>query len=222
MCVCASRGGRSLFPLTRPLGLCSFLSTWKSSIHPSTHPPRVCLSVCALRGGGSLFFHPCHVPTHPPTRVLLCYVMQTTHPPTHPPTYPPIPRQSVVLLSTHLSFPHNRFDENQQHRQVSSLTRMLDAYVKGKEQQKGRQSMLQVRSLLPSLLLGDCVLGAAAAATCPSRKAPWRRPPPAPSPFFWVGAAAAAHSHSPQKAGSLKTSTSCPSTHPPTHVQEGE
>jgi len=52
--------------------------------------------------------------------------------------------QRVVLLSTHLSFPHNRFDENQQHRQVLSLTRMLEAYVKGREAAGGRQRMLQV------------------------------------------------------------------------------
>ncbi|GAB5029864.1 calcium-binding protein at1g02270-like isoform x2 [Nannochloropsis oceanica] len=52
--------------------------------------------------------------------------------------------QRVVLLSTHLSFPHNRFDENQQHRQVLSLTRMLETYVKGQEAVNGRQRMLQV------------------------------------------------------------------------------
>lgn len=52
--------------------------------------------------------------------------------------------QRVVLLSTHLSFPHNRFDENQQRRQVLSLTRMLEAYVKGREAAGGRQRMLQV------------------------------------------------------------------------------
>ena len=52
--------------------------------------------------------------------------------------------QRVVLLSTHLSFPHNRFDENQQRRQVLSLTRMLETYVKGQEAVNGRQRMLQV------------------------------------------------------------------------------
>lgn len=52
--------------------------------------------------------------------------------------------QRIILLSTHLSFPHNRFDENQQHRQVSSLTRMLEAYVKGCPALGGQRDVLQI------------------------------------------------------------------------------
>ncbi len=52
---------------------------------------------------------------------------------------------SILLLNSHLSYPHNRYDVNNQKRQVDSLTRMLASYVKGREQLEGRpQRMLQV------------------------------------------------------------------------------